>query len=73
VIAVVTVSTLSGRVIWTTRSSASDRFTLTLVHGAYLLKPRPLSRALPIGRVVLIHVRTGRTTHVVLSMDTGIR
>jgi hypothetical protein len=73
VVAAITVSTPGGRVIRTIRSSASGRFTLTLARGAYLLKPRALSGALPVGRAVRIHVRAGRITRVVLSMDTGIR
>jgi hypothetical protein len=73
VVAIVTVSTTRHRVIRRIRSGADGRFALTLAPGAYVLEPRAPSGRLPSGRPVVIHVRSGRTLRVVLSMDTGIR
>jgi hypothetical protein len=73
VVAIVTVSTPRHRVIRSVRSGSDGRFALTLAPGTYVLEPRAPAGPLPSGRPVLIHVRTGKLTRVVLSMDTGIR
>ena len=73
VAAVVTVATPSRRAIRTIRSDASGRFALALPPGMYVLEPRALAGRLPAGGAVLVRVRAGHTSRVVLMMDTGIR